>query len=197
MRCIFATNNEHKLEEMKEIMEHWPLELISLKEAGINLDVEETGSSYVENALIKARAIKELTELPVLSDDSGMSVDALDGGPGIYSARFGGEDLPFPEKRKMIIELVREEKNRSAQFHCAVVLSMEGREYVGQGLVEGIIAEEERGEGGFGYDAIFELPSGKTFSEISAAEKHKLSHRKRAVMDLERTLRDDSHSSLF
>lgn len=197
MKCIFATNNEGKLREMKEILKDWKIELVGLKEEGIDIEVEETGKTYLENALIKAKAIFDLTGLPVLSDDSGMSVDALEGAPGIYSARFGGEDLPFSEKKKKIIEMVKDEENKKAAFHCAVVLITKEKTYTGEGLVEGVITSEERGDRGFGYDAIFELPNGKTFAEFTAEEKHEMSHRKRAIEDLERNIRNDKDTRFF
>lgn len=199
MRAIVAaTQNPGKLKELKYIMRNWPVQVLSIAEAGLREEeVEETGTTFEENALIKARALREQTELAVLSDDSGLCVHALDDGPGIYSARFGG-DVPFSEKRRLLLELMQDVTERSARFVCAIALIDEqGREHVALGSVEGVIAQEERGEWGFGYDALFELPDGRTFGEIPFEEKHDLSHRYHALQAMKERLDHEDDPDLL
>lgn len=185
MRIIFATGNEHKMIEVRAILSDLGMEVISMKEAGIVADVEENGSSFEENALIKARAISQYTEDIVMADDSGLEVDYLNGEPGIYSARYLGEDTSYDYKNSVILERMQgvEGKDRSARFVCAiaaVVPQKDGskKEYVVRGTFEGEIAHASAGENGFGYDPIFYVPEcGCTFAQLTPEEKNARSHR--------------------
>lgn len=197
-KIVAATKNTGKLKELRYILRDWPIELVSLDDIGLeDVDMPETGTSFSDNALQKARAIKQHTDLAVLSDDSGLCVDALNGEPGIYSARFGG-DVPFSEKRQQILNLLNWENDRKAHFMCAIALIDEaGHEITAEGRVDGVIAREERGQHGFGYDAIFQLPDGRTFGEIEFEEKHNMSHRYWALEALREALEDDETFRIF
>ncbi|MCR4842494.1 MAG: XTP/dITP diphosphatase [Eubacterium sp.] len=184
-KMIVATGNMGKLEEIRQILSDVIPNIVSMKEAGLYTDVEETGSTFVENALLKCRAVAEKTDGYVLSDDSGLVVDALDGEPGIYSSRYLGEDTSYDVKNADILrrmEGVPEEK-RTARFVCAVaVITPDKREIAVEGYMEGIIGHEIKGEHGFGYDPIFFLPEyGKTSAEILPEEKNEISHRGKAL----------------
>ena len=156
-----------------------------LKEAGVDADVEETGSSFAENALIKAREICRLTGKPALADDSGLCVDFLDGAPGVYSSRFMGEDTPYSEKNAAIIEKLAgvTGEERGAAFRCVMALVFpDGREFTTEGKMEGVIAEAPAGGNGFGYDPILFLPEyGKTSAQLTPEEKNAISHRGEAL----------------
>ncbi len=186
-KILAATTNPGKTKEIKEILSDF--EIISLKDAGINVDVEENGSTFAENAYIKAYAISKLTELPVLADDSGLEVEALGGRPGVYSARYAGEGTSYSKK---IAALADELKNvpqneRRAQFTCAVCLIFpDGRKIEATGSsCPGIILTNPRGKNGFGYDPVFYSPEyGKTFAEMSTSEKNAVSHRNAALVNL-------------
>ena len=184
-RLIFATGNAHKMKEIREILGGLPVGIVSMKEAGIDLEIEETGSSFEENALIKALAVAAVSGALTLADDSGLEIDALGGAPGIYSSRFLGEDTPYSEKNRAIIEKLAglSGSERSARFRCVIAAVFpDGRELVSEGRVEGEIAFSPAGENGFGYDPIFYLPErGFTTAELSAEEKNAISHRGRAL----------------
>ena len=184
-KIVFATSNEGKVKEIKEIFADFPIEVVSMKEMNITTDVEENGTTFEENSLIKARAISKLTGLPALADDSGLEVDYLNGEPGVYSARYLGRDTDYDYKNNYIIDKLKEAKGeeRSARFVCVISLVLpDGREFVKKGVMEGRIGYEIKGENGFGYDPIFYLPEyGKTSAEISAEEKNKISHRGKAL----------------
>ena len=153
-KIIFATGNQHKMEEIKSIMADLPYEILSMKEAGISIDIEENGTTFEENSLIKARAIMNIAKEIVLADDSGLEVDALNKEPGIYSSRYLGEDTPYEVKNQEIIKRLEgvEEEKRTARFVCAVAAVFpDGREVVKRGTVEGIIGYEAKGENGFVY----------------------------------------------
>ena len=185
MKIIFATGNADKMREVRAILGDLQAEIISMKEAGIVVDVEENGSTFEENALIKARAIAEHTNEIVLADDSGLEVDYLNGEPGIYSARYLGEDTSYDYKNRVILERMEgvNGSERSARFVCAiaaVVPQCDGskKEYVVRGTFEGEIAHEIMGENGFGYDPIFYVPECKcTSAQLSPEEKNARSHR--------------------
>ena len=185
-KIVFATGNMGKMREIREIMDGCGYEIISMKEAGVDPDIVEDGTTFEENAMIKARAVHELiTDAIVMADDSGLVVDALGGEPGIYSARYLGEDTPYSVKNNDIIkrlEGVPDEK-RSARFVCAIAAVLpDGREKVVRETVEGRIGYEEKGEHGFGYDPIFYVPElGCTTGEIPELEKNKISHRGKAL----------------
>lgn len=188
---IFATGNEEKMKEIRSILEGMRIQgeetkILSLKEAGLVLSVEENGSSFEENAMIKARAAAKLVkDGVVLADDSGLAIDYLNGEPGIYSARYLGEGTSYRIKNAKLIERLEgvEEERRTARFVCAIAAVFpDGRELLETGIIEGRIGYEEKGENGFGYDPIFYLPSfGKTTAELTEDEKNRISHRGKAL----------------
>lgn len=182
MQLVAATGNKNKLRELREIFpEH---EILSAAEAGFSAEIEETGTTFRENALLKARTVMKATGKPALADDSGLCVDALLGAPGIFSARYsGGGDA---ENRKLLLKNLGKEENRRAHFACCIALVFpDGREYVAEGRTEGQILFEERGAGGFGYDSLFLSDDlGVTFAEASEEEKNAVSHRGRAIKKL-------------
>ncbi|HEY9898755.1 MAG TPA: RdgB/HAM1 family non-canonical purine NTP pyrophosphatase [Pantanalinema sp.] len=177
MQVYLATTNAHKLSEFKPLLTDAPFDLSAMPEA---VEVEETGSTFVANARLKARQCAERFEVPCLADDSGIAVEALDGRPGIASARYAESDAD--RINKLLAEL-EGKASRAATFHCAVVLAYpDGREIAVEGVVKGRVTEAPRGTGGFGYDPVFEVEGlGKTYAELSADEKNVHSHRARAV----------------
>ncbi len=198
-KIVFATGNKGKVKEAKEILSSLGMEVVSQKDEGIEADVEETGTSFSENALIKARAVAaKCPGVLVIADDSGLEVDALGGEPGIYSSRYMGEDTPYEIKNKAIIDRLEgvEGEKRSARFVCAVAAVLpDGRELSVRESVEGVIAHEPYGEGGFGYDPIFYVPEmGKTTAQMAPEEKNRISHRGKALRALSRLLYEDINS---
>ena len=187
-KIIFASNNAGKIREVKEIMQDYGKEVVSLEEAGIHIDVEENGTTFEENALIKCRAIHELTGAMVLADDSGLEIDYLNKEPGVYSARYLGHDTSYDVKNRIILDRLKEAEGaqRSTRYVCAMAAVLpDGREYTALGTVEGLIAFEPAGNGGFGYDPIFLVPEyGKTMAELTPDEKNAISHRGRALRAL-------------
>ena len=194
-KIIFATGNEGKMKEVRMILEDLGLPVLSLKDAGITADVEENGTTFEENAQIKAIAIMEMTGALVLADDSGLEVDALDKEPGIYSARYMGHDTSYHIKNQNIIDRLEGKvgEERSARFVCAIAAAFpDGRVLITRGTMEGQIGYEEKGENGFGYDPIFYLPEYQCYSaELSLEEKNKLSHRGKAL----RLMKERLHES--
>lgn len=186
-KIIFATSNQGKVREIKEIIKETgaDIEVLSLKEAGITTEIIEDGTTFEENALIKARVICKETGLLTLSDDSGLEIDYLGGEPGIYSARYLGEDTPYSIKNPTIIKRLEgiPDKQRTARFVCAcAAVFPDGREEVVRRTMEGRIAYKEAGENGFGYDPIFYLPEYNcTSAELSSEEKNEISHRGKAL----------------
>ena len=184
-KIVFATTNEGKVKEIKEILAGFPIEVVSMKEMNITADIEENGATFEENSLIKAREVSKLTGLPAMADDSGLEVDYLNGQPGIYSARYLGRDTDYNYKNNYIIEKLKNAKDeeRSARFVCVISLVLpDGREFIKKGVMEGRIAYEIKGENGFGYDPVFYLPEyGMTSAELSGEEKNKISHRGKAL----------------
>lgn len=184
-KLIFATGNENKMKEIRMILGDLDYEILSMKEAGIDADIVEDGKTFEENAIIKATAISKLSGCLVLADDSGLEVDYMDKMPGIYSARWMGEDTSYRIKNKAIIDKLEgvPDEKRTARFVCAIAAAFpDGRVVTKRGTIEGIIGYEERGENGFGYDPIFFLPEyGKTTAEMSPEEKNQISHRGRAL----------------
>ena len=182
---IFATGNENKMKEIREILGALPLEILSMKEAGVSADIVEDGKTFEENALIKARTICKLAGEMVLADDSGLEIDYLNKEPGIYSARYMGEDTSYHIKNKSLIDRLEgvPDEKRTARFVCAIAAVFpDGKELVVRGTVEGIIGYEEKGENGFGYDPIFYLPErGCTTAELPPEEKNSISHRGNAL----------------
>ncbi len=190
-RIVFATGNEGKLREIRMILADMGWEIVSMKEAGVRADIEETGTTFEENALIKVRAVAAQAEGKigsgdlVMADDSGLEVDYLNKEPGIYSSRYMGEDTPYSVKNANILERMEgvPMEQRTARFVCAMAaLLPDGREIVVRGVIEGVIGYEQRGVNGFGYDPIFYVPEiGKTTSEITEEEKNLVSHRGKAL----------------
>ena len=194
-KIIFATGNEGKMKEVRMILKDLGLPVLSLKDAGITADVEENGTTFEENAQIKAKAIMEMTGALVLADDSGLEVDALDKEPGIYSARYMGHDTSYHIKNQNIIDRLEGKvgEERSARFVCAIAAAFpDGRVLITRGTMEGQIGYEEKGKNGFGYDPIFYLPEYQCYSaELSLEEKNKLSHRGKAL----RLMKERLHES--
>jgi XTP/dITP diphosphohydrolase len=192
-KIIFATGNKDKLREIKEIMADEPVEILSMKEAGISVDVDENGKTFEENSLIKARAIAEQTDAIVLADDSGLEIDYLNGEPGVYSARYMGEDTSYDIKNKNLIERLDgvAKEDRTARFVCAIAAVLpDGRELVTRQTMEGYIGYEPDGENGFGYDPIFYLDEfGCSSAAISPEQKNAISHRGKALRAMKEMLK--------
>lgn len=181
---VFATNNAHKLGELRGIAgEEW--NVVSLAEIGCHDDIPETADTLEGNALIKARWVKERYGYDCFADDTGLMVDALDGAPGVYSARYAGPGHDSAANMKLLLERMADKDNRKAHFSTVIALVMGGEEHIFEGRVDGTISREPSGCGGFGYDPVF-VPenSGRTFSEMSAEEKNAISHRGRATRKL-------------
>ena len=198
MRLIFATGNKGKMNEIREIMSD-SVPVLSMAEAGVSTDVEEDGNSFMENSFIKARAVartckeKGIDDAIVLADDSGLVVDALNGEPGIYSARYLGEDTPYSIKNAKIIERLNgvSDEDRTARFVCAIAAVLpDGRELATRAAIEGRIGYGEKGKNGFGYDPIFYVPEfGKTTAELTEEEKNQVSHRGKALQLMKEELK--------
>ncbi|MDP4119682.1 MAG: RdgB/HAM1 family non-canonical purine NTP pyrophosphatase [Bacillota bacterium] len=191
-KFIIATNNPHKLQEMSRILVPLGIEAISAKEAGFDLDeVEETGTTFMENSVIKAEAVFSKTGMPAIADDSGLTVDALNGEPGVYSARYAcehGNSEANIEKLLLKLKDVPLEK-RSAQFVTSICCILKnGEKIFANGTCSGTIGFEKRGESGFGYDPVFIAESGKSFAELSDSEKDEISHRGNALRELSKKL---------
>ena len=193
-KIIFATGNEGKMREVREILQDMDADILSMKEAGIQAEIREDGSSFEENAVIKARAVMELSGSIVLADDSGLEVDYLNKEPGIYSARYLGEDTSYHVKNRSLIDRLEgvPDEKRTARFVCAIAAALpDGRVLTTRRTMEGIIGYEERGEGGFGYDPIFYLPEyGCSTAELSMEKKNELSHRGKALRAMKEMLRE-------
>lgn len=194
MKIIIATGNAGKMKEIKSIFNNSDYEVVSMKEEGISADVDENGATFEENALIKAREIAKLSGHIVLADDSGLEVDALNKEPGIYSARYMGEDTPYSLKNASLIARLDgvEFEKRTARFVCAVAaVYPDGKELVVRETMEGYIGYEEKGKNGFGYDPIFYLKEfDKTSAEISLEEKNEISHRGKAFRAIKKLMEE-------
>lgn len=192
-RIVFATSNQGKMREVRMILKDLGWEILSMEEAGIHIDVEENGSTFEENALIKARAIHQRCGGVVLADDSGLEIDCLNKEPGIYSSRYLGEDTPYEVKNRIILERLEkiEGPKRSARFVCAIgAVLPDGTELTAKAAVEGTIAREQAGDGGFGYDPIFYIEElGKTMAELDGDEKNRISHRGKALRAMKEKLK--------
>ena len=183
MKFVLATQNQKKLREMSDILSGFGVEVVTPKSLGIDLEVEETGTTFAENAMLKAKAICAAANLPAIADDSGLCVDPLAGAPGVYSARYGGEGLDDVGRYRLLLENLRGQTTRTAHFACAIACAFpNGDTLTAEGKVEGTIAFAPMGEGGFGYDPIFFYPPlRKTFGQLTAEEKHGISHRGKAL----------------
>ncbi len=180
MDIIIATNNAHKVEEFRRILTPLCFNVFSLKDKNINIEIDEDGNTFEENALIKARTIYNMVKTPVIADDSGLCVTALGGAPGIYSARYGGEGLDDHGRNIRLLKVMESAKNRNAQFVCAIAyIDANGIEHTFKGICEGILGYEEKGENGFGYDPLF-LVGERSFAQLSGEEKDLISHRGKA-----------------
>ncbi len=186
-RLVIATTNPHKVEEFRELLADVPFTLLSLSDLGVTQDVAETGETFEDNAIIKARAYAEETGLLTLADDSGLEIDALDGGPGVYSARWAGDDVTYDVRNRMLVERLAglPDAQRGARYRCAIAIALpppRGLVGVVDGVFEGRIATEPVGHSGFGYDPIFYVPEQeRTVGQMTAEEKHRISHRARAA----------------
>lgn len=192
-KIIFATGNEGKLKEIKVILDMAGVEILSMKEAGIHADIEENGSTFEENAIIKAKAIGELTGEIVLADDSGLEIDYLNKEPGVYSARYAGEDTPYSIKNQMLLDRLEgvEMEQRTARFVCVIAAALpDGRIITTRGTIEGYIGHAPAGENGFGYDPIFYVPEYKcSTAQLTMEQKNELSHRGKALRAMKEELK--------
>jgi XTP/dITP diphosphohydrolase len=182
---LIATANPHKLDEFRTIFSDLPYQLLSLKDIQLNINVEETGTTFQENSELKALAYARASGLLSLADDSGLEIDAMGRAPGVYSARFGGENMPYRERFQLIFERMHDVplEQRTARFRCVITIAEpSGYHRSVEGTIEGLITEAARGENGFGYDPIFLVPElGKTTAEISPEHKNRISHRGQAA----------------
>lgn len=184
---ILASNNKNKLREIKSKLSSFNINVLSQKEAGFDIDIEETGTTFKENAILKAEAIYKIAKKPVIADDSGLEVDFLNGDPGVYSARYCGENATDKDRINKILDLMKEVEDnskRTARFVCSICYIDEiGEKHIFEQSCEGIIAKEPQGENNFGYDPIF-LVGDKSFAQISEQEKNEISHRGKAINEL-------------
>lgn len=194
-RIIFATGNQGKMKEIREIMSNISDKIFSLKEAGIEADIDENGTTFEENAIIKAKTICELTGQIVMADDSGLEVDYMDKAPGVYSARYLGEDTPYSIKNAAIIKNLENAKGdeRSARFVCVIAAAFpDGRVITSRGVIEGLIGYEEKGDNGFGYDPIFYVPEyNMTTAQMNSEQKNQISHRGKALRLMKEKLKNE------
>lgn len=192
MKIIFATGNEGKMKEIREILADPHVEILSMKEAGITAEMEENGTSFEENAVIKAKAVMELCHEIVLADDSGLEIDYLNKEPGIYSARYMGEDTSYRIKNQNLIDRLEgvPDEERTARFVCVIAAAFpDGEVLTARGTIEGRIGYEEKGENGFGYDPIFYVPEyGCSTAQLSPEVKNQISHRGKALREMKRKL---------
>ena len=194
MKLVIATHNKDKLVEIQEEFSNMAWDVVSLHDFSDIEEIVEDGKTLTENALIKARTIFEKTKLPVISDDTGLEVDALDGGPGVYTARYAGENCSYSDNVEKLLKDMRKVPypNRGAQFKTVMVFKDKNKELIVEGVVKGRVSREARGEDGFGYDPIFFVPQlEKTFAEMTMTEKNEISHRGKAVRNLIKSLNDN------
>jgi XTP/dITP diphosphohydrolase len=191
MKFVLASKNKKKLEEMEQILSALGVEVLSETQAGVDVTVEETGTTFAENAQLKAQAVMGASGLPAIADDSGLCVDALNGAPGVYSARYGGEGLDDAGRCKLLLEAMRGSMDRRCGFVSAICCAFpNGDVLTAQGECRGTLAYAPRGENGFGYDPIFFVPEQKkTFAQLTAQEKHQISHRGRALAEFQEKLK--------
>ena len=190
MKLVFATNNKHKLQEVRDIVGD-RVEVLSLSDIDCNDDIAETADTLQCNALIKARYIYEKYGIDCFADDTGLEVEALDGAPGVYSARYAGEECDSEANMKKLLHNLTDKNNRNAQFRTVIALIINGEERLFNGIVKGVIATEKMGTSGFGYDPIF-IPEGfsESFAQMDASMKNSISHRYRATEELSKFLKE-------
>ena len=199
MKVVLASKNAHKLVEIKQITDQFGFELVLQSELGVDIDVEETGTTFEENSLLKARAVMEATGLPALADDSGIAVDALNGEPGVYSARYGFDDT-LDDRGRMMLLLKNTEHvpdgQRQAKFVCVIsFITPDGKILQARGEIHGELTRQPRGENGFGYDPIFYYPPfGKTTAELPAEQKNAVSHRGNALRIFYEKLKEEGYA---
>jgi len=183
MKLVLASKNKKKLVEMQEILSALGVEVVLQSEVGVDVDVEETGTTFAENSALKARAVCEASGLPAIADDSGLCVDALNGAPGVYSARYGGEGLDDVQRYQLLLQNMRGQLDRRCGFVSATCCAFpNGDEVTAMGECRGTLAYAPKGDNGFGYDPIFFVPEKKkTFAELTAEEKNEISHRGKAL----------------
>lgn len=188
-KLVFSTNNEHKLEEVKAILEPY-YQILSLKDIGDDTDIPETGETLEDNALIKANYLWDTYHTNCFADDTGLEVEALNNAPGVYSARYAGEQKSSTDNVAKLLKELEGKENRNAKFRTVIALIIDGKKYVFEGKIKGVITTSARGDSGFGYDPVFQ-PEGydKTFAELTLADKNEISHRARAVEQLALFLR--------
>ncbi len=183
---ILASNNQNKVKEISDKVKQFNIKIISQKEAGYDIEVEETGKTFEENAILKAEAIYKTLGMPVISDDSGLEIDALNGEPGVYSGRYGGPNATVKDKIDKILNLLKdiEQDKRTARFKCDICyIDTKGEKHIFEGICEGKITKETCGESGFAYDPIF-LYDTRTFAQMTMEEKNEISHRGKAINKL-------------
>ena len=192
MKLVLASKNPKKLNEMQEILSQLGVEVCSEAEAGVDVEVEESGTTFEENSLLKAKAVMEASGLPALADDSGLCVDCLNGAPGVYSARYGGEDLDDTARYRLLLANMRGQLTRTAKFVSVITCCFPGGTVISaRGECPGTIAYAPMGEGGFGYDPVFFVPGlKKTFAQLSAEEKNAISHRGKALEAFQSKLKE-------
>ena len=192
MKLVLASKNQKKLKELRDILSAQGVEVVSEAEVGVDVDVEETGTTFAENAYLKAHAVMEATGLPAVADDSGLCVDALNGAPGGYSARYGGPELDDVGRYRLLLENMRGQLDRRCKFVSAICCCFpDGSKVEAEGECAGTLAYAPRGEDGFGYDPIFFLPEQKkTFAQLGAEEKNAISHRGKALADFREKMKD-------
>lgn len=191
MKLVFATNNRHKLDEVRAIVGN-RVEVLSLNDIGCHDDIPETADTLQGNALIKARYIHEKFGVDCFADDTGLEVEALDGAPGVYSARYAGEECDSEANMQKLLQNLTGKSNRNAQFRTVIALIIKGEEKLFNGIVKGTITEEKRGDSGFGYDPVF-IPEGfsESFAQMSGDMKNSISHRYRATLELSNYLKEN------
>ena len=192
MKFVLASQNKHKLVEMQSILAAHGVEVVLEADVGLNVDVEETGETFAENAMLKARAVMEASGLPAIADDSGVCVDALNGAPGVYSARYGGPELDDAGRYRLLLENMRGAGSRAAHFTSAIACVFPNGDAIeAEGICPGTIAFAPQGDGGFGYDPVFFLPQlRKTYAQLTAEEKAAVSHRGKALEVFDGKLRE-------
>ncbi|MDR3904916.1 MAG: RdgB/HAM1 family non-canonical purine NTP pyrophosphatase [Evtepia sp.] len=197
MKVVLASHNKKKMVEMRTILSAMGVEVLSQAEVGVDLEPEETGTTFEENARIKAQAVMQATGLPAIADDSGLMVDALGGDPGVYSARYGGPGLDDTGRWQLLLKNMAGESNRACKFVSVICCAFpDGGEVMARGECPGILAQGPSGGGGFGYDPIFYLPQlGKTMAQLTPAEKNQISHRARALAGFQKEWERQRHGT--